>query len=968
MSNPESEALEEIDKLFKELVSISEQPYSFENDANINTISSNLSKRVSNLKSTTIAEESKTLVFLTRTVLRKCAEYSRSAKSNQDKEEFVRVTTNFGDEMAKITSALEEKSLKRPSRGPPSSNQNTMAMAKMIAGSIQMKKPGEAGTPPSSTTPPTTTVTATTSTSTAPSTEALPIRSTPLPASPFSEPIDNPESRIQKKLPPPPLPPPRESTVSSSPTMAGTPPNAKQDESEETESEEDMMSFLKTEPPKKPSTPSRSSYHSKVSPGIDSDSPTTSKKSTPYKPQREDDGMDMFDFLKTDPDEARKEVSTTPTTNAQDLQSKKSKKNLNGSLGDDPKPTKKASTENLKRKKSTTPLPTSVKANLNKQPTRPAPATPPSDEPSETEAEIEAISKGFTFHELIDKVLNSSISDGIQIEFLLTYRSICTSKELFNVIIEKFKANDATDVIKLRCLNLVKLWVDKQWSDFQKDKDELTSIFSEFATYVKTKEPKLVKITESIQEKFNKHDQNRMDVNVRAGAVIDPPILPPVGTPFSFQSLDALEIARQLTIIEQDLFLAINPWELLGQSWTKSNKEEISPNVCKFIDFFNKVNLWVQNEILSEVNMKNRTRVISKWLEVVEYLHELNNFNGIYEVISALQSTNVYRLTKTIQGLSNKKTVYFEKVKELMDVQKLRNALSTANMPAIPYLGMFLTDLIFLEDGNKNTTPDGKINFRKRQLIARTIRKIQSFQLERYPLQSSPEIKEWLFKLIPSLVSKEDVLYSFSLYYEPRAGAQQGEMPELLKTISEKRTNEQLNSSSSTPNSKGTVKLKKADVKGSKKLSNIAWTSKVKPPKIEEGTTLTSEQVIKIMEEHANQVNATLKQQRTSVTQVFDEVVGKLQSMREEIDVVLSDVNKIKQQMLSDIDGQSSANTAGLDLIKQTLQNTAFVTRQQHEKEMAELKAKIQELQSDRSSTLSDEADPNNNNNNNEEN
>ena len=35
-----------------------------------------------------------------------------------------------------------------------------------------------------------------------------------------------------------------------------------------------------------------------------------------------------------------------------------------------------------------------------------------------------------------------------------------------------------------------------------------------------------------------------------------------------------LEIARQLTLIESELYRAIKPWELLNQSWAKKDKEK----------------------------------------------------------------------------------------------------------------------------------------------------------------------------------------------------------------------------------------------------------------------------------------------------------------------------------------------------------------------------------------------------------
>jgi hypothetical protein len=53
--------------------------------------------------------------------------------------------------------------------------------------------------------------------------------------------------------------------------------------------------------------------------------------------------------------------------------------------------------------------------------------------------------------------------------------------------------------------------------------------------------------------------------------------------------LNPEEVARQLTLIEYDLYKAIKPWECLNQAWTKKNKEEKAPNILAVIKRFNRV-------------------------------------------------------------------------------------------------------------------------------------------------------------------------------------------------------------------------------------------------------------------------------------------------------------------------------------------------------------------------------------------
>ena len=57
----------------------------------------------------------------------------------------------------------------------------------------------------------------------------------------------------------------------------------------------------------------------------------------------------------------------------------------------------------------------------------------------------------------------------------------------------------------------------------------------------------------------------------------------------SILEFDPLDIASQLSVMENELFQAIQPWEFLNQGWLKSNKELLSPNLLKMIRFSNKV-------------------------------------------------------------------------------------------------------------------------------------------------------------------------------------------------------------------------------------------------------------------------------------------------------------------------------------------------------------------------------------------
>lgn len=69
------------------------------------------------------------------------------------------------------------------------------------------------------------------------------------------------------------------------------------------------------------------------------------------------------------------------------------------------------------------------------------------------------------------------------------------------------------------------------------------------------------------------------------------PILPPKKLNITFLDIHPIEIARQLTIIEWNIYKSILPSECTGLAWSKKNAAERAPNVLAMINRFNVVRI-----------------------------------------------------------------------------------------------------------------------------------------------------------------------------------------------------------------------------------------------------------------------------------------------------------------------------------------------------------------------------------------
>uniref|UniRef100_A0A674AL55 Son of sevenless homolog 2 (Drosophila) n=1 Tax=Salmo trutta TaxID=8032 RepID=A0A674AL55_SALTR len=390
--------------------------------------------------------------------------------------------------------------------------------------------------------------------------------------------------------------------------------------------------------------------------------------------------------------------------------------------------------------------------------------------------------------------------------FLTTYRSFCKPQELLRLLIDRIEIpepepteadkqalwngdqpmaaelqrfrREYVQPVQLRVLNVFRQWVEHHFYDFENN-PELRGKLEE---YISSKSMR--KWVESINKIIKRKMQTQSNGVSHNITFESPP--PPIEwhisrlgqtDTFDLMTLHPIEIARQLTLLESELYRAVRPSELVGSVWTKEDKENNSPNLLRMIRHTTNLTLWFEKCIVEAENLDERVAVLTRVIEILQVFQELNNFNGVLEVVSAINSVPVYRLDHTFEAVPERKKRILEEAVELSQdhFKKYLAKLKSINPPCVPFFGIYLTNILKTEEGNPDFLKrHGKelINFSKRRKVAEITGEIQQYQNQPYCLKVQQDIKRFFESLNPmgSLGEKEfsDYLFNKSQEIEPR--------------------------------------------------------------------------------------------------------------------------------------------------------------------------------------------------------
>ncbi|KAH9476032.1 Ras guanine nucleotide exchange factor J [Psilocybe cubensis] len=211
-----------------------------------------------------------------------------------------------------------------------------------------------------------------------------------------------------------------------------------------------------------------------------------------------------------------------------------------------------------------------------------------------------------------------------------------------------------------------------------------------------------------------------------------------------FINFDALELARQLTLMESELYCAISQQELLNYF---PEKPDSSPNIKALVCLSDSVRHWVSESILHELNIQRRAWLIGFFIEIADKCIKLHNFNTSRSIISALDSPVISRLYLAQTALREHSKDQFNKLKKFPSFKELYNFGQDA--PSVPFLGLYLSSVIFYRDLYSSHRPplfdssEKLIDLNKHSKLAEILEDFRRFQVP-YNLKPIPELQFYL--------------------------------------------------------------------------------------------------------------------------------------------------------------------------------------------------------------------------------
>ncbi|KYQ92217.1 RasGEF domain-containing protein [Tieghemostelium lacteum] len=377
-----------------------------------------------------------------------------------------------------------------------------------------------------------------------------------------------------------------------------------------------------------------------------------------------------------------------------------------------------------------------------------------------------------SINKLIEKLTsidNTMDISSLRNTFLTTYRSFITPQILLSKLLERYTIptdfnKEKGDQIQRKVRTLFKAWVD---TETKVDRAEVLTLISNNLPSQTADDDGSKELFEFLSELINSKSYDQQPV-IPINNIVDLPKTKVSKDGFSLGILDydEVEIAKQITLLLFPIFSKIEISELIGMKWCKN--PNMTPNITESTTIFNKLANWVSYSIVSQSKIRERSYVMTKLIKIANYFFELKNFFCLMAVISGLNTSAVLRLKYTKNKLSKNSKQNLEELEQIMStsagLKNYRPVLAESQPPCIPFIGIVLSDLVFIEEGNTQLD-ETRINYKKLEYIYNSVATVQKYSIVPYQFKPVQTIQKFF---LDYKVTNDKELHELSLKCEPR--------------------------------------------------------------------------------------------------------------------------------------------------------------------------------------------------------
>lgn len=377
-----------------------------------------------------------------------------------------------------------------------------------------------------------------------------------------------------------------------------------------------------------------------------------------------------------------------------------------------------------------------------------------------------------TLRELVDHAItHGSTDEDFRKTFFIIYKCFTTSVELVEEIRERLTANWINaDFVKM-AVKTIEFWITNHSRDFRADKvllERTNQILKEIAN-----KPGLEMAGKQLQSLLAKKAQGPVTKRQREISRMLSQGFFTEDNGQLFSVTKSTKVVQQLCLIEYDIYYAIKKEELFHAAWNHKHKEQESPNVLVFINRFEQVSKWVRGIILKAEKISFRIKLLLKCIKVALKCFDLHNYTTVMQIVAALESAPISRLKNTWAKIPEKTIQKYKQICQVMlpaaNYKNYRAQIATVEPPCVPYIGTFLTDLTFIDEGNPDFIAEGStrlINYKKFHMIAELIQRLQKFQRIGYTFTLDNDLKKYLLQC--QVVMDDNQAYKQSLLINPK--------------------------------------------------------------------------------------------------------------------------------------------------------------------------------------------------------